>query len=112
MAGRLKQCLAGGRPARVFNRGEKISPKMGEIVALNGGFEAFWLDHEHAGISLEAVEQTARAVRAAGLDSFVRLAATDYATVMRFLEVGAGGILAATVRTPNEAEQIVRWVKF
>jgi 2-dehydro-3-deoxyglucarate aldolase/4-hydroxy-2-oxoheptanedioate aldolase len=42
----------------------------------------------------------------------VRLAATDYATVMRPLEAGAGGIMAAQVRSAKETEQIVQWAKF
>jgi 2-keto-3-deoxy-L-rhamnonate aldolase RhmA len=58
------------------------------------------------------IEEATRAARGVGLDSFVRLTATDYATVMRALEAGAGGIMAAQVRSAAEAEQIVRWAKF
>jgi 2-dehydro-3-deoxyglucarate aldolase/4-hydroxy-2-oxoheptanedioate aldolase len=112
MGGRIKGMLALGRLVRVFSMGQFVGPKVVEVTALQGGFDAFWIDHEHSGVSLEAVENTARAVRAAGLDSFVRMAATDYASVMRFLEVGAGGIMAAQVETPDEAERVVRWAKF
>ena len=112
MGARIKGMLAAGKLVRVFSMGQLAGPKLVELAALQGGFDAFWLDHEHSGISLEAVENTARAVRAAGLDSFVRMAATDYASLMRFLEVGTGGIMAAQVETPDEAERIVRWAKF
>lgn len=108
----IKRLLAEGKLVRVFSTGQLMGPKLVEMVALRGGFDAFWLDHEHSGITLEAVEQTARAIRAAGLDSFVRMAATDYASVMRFLEVGAGGIMAAHVRSAEEAERVVSFVKF
>ena len=60
----------------------------------------------------EQIQQAARAARGAGLDSFVRLAPTDYATVMRPLEAGAGGIMAAQVRSARQTEQIVQWAKF
>lgn len=112
MVTRIKSLLAEGQVVRVFSLGALIDPKVVEMVALRGGFDAFWIDHEHGGHSLGAVENSARAVRAAGLDSFVRMAPTDYATMMRFLEVGAGGIMAAQVRTAEEAEQVVGWVKF
>ena len=46
------------------------------------------------------------------MDHFVRLPATDYATVMRPLEAGAGGLMISMVRSPAEAEQAVRWAKF
>src|SRR5207253_5723765 len=74
--------------------------------------DAVWLDQEHAGLTITQIEEAARAARAAGLDSFVRLAPTDYATVMRALEAGAGGIMAAQVRSARQAEEIVHWAKF
>ena len=108
----IKRLLVEKPLVRVFSTGQLMGPKLVEMVALKGGFDAFWLDHEHSGITLQAVEQTARAIRAAGLGSFVRMAATDYASVMRFLEVGAGGIMAAHVRSAEEAERVVGFVKF
>jgi 2-dehydro-3-deoxyglucarate aldolase/4-hydroxy-2-oxoheptanedioate aldolase len=82
------------------------------MVGWFGGFDAVWLDHEHAGLSTAQVEEAARASRGCGLDSFVRLAATDYATVMRCLEAGAGGIMAAMVRSARQVEEIMTWAKF
>src|SRR5205085_9252893 len=86
--------------------------KLVEIIGFEGGFDAVWLDQEHAGISTQQIEEAARAARGVGLDSFVRLAATDYATVMRPLEAGAGGVMAAQVRSAREAADVVRWAKF
>lgn len=112
MSTRLKEKLAQGQVARVFCLGHLCSPKWVEIIALHGGFDAVWLDQEHVGLSLELIEQTVRAARGCGLDSFVRLAPTDYATVMRPLEAGAGGVMAAQVRNARQAEEFVRWAKF
>src|SRR5262249_6011129 len=74
-------------------------------------FDAVWLDQEHCGLTIEQLEHAARAARGCGLDSFVRLTATDYATVMRPLEAGAGGIMAAQVRSAREAAEVVRWAE-
>jgi 2-dehydro-3-deoxyglucarate aldolase/4-hydroxy-2-oxoheptanedioate aldolase len=112
MASRLKQALAAGRLVRVFALGQLCHPKLVELVGLVGGFDAVWLDQEHAGLSVAQVETAALAARAHGLDSFVRLAPTDYATVMRPLEAGAGGIMAAQVRSARQAEGILTWAKF
>src|SRR5262249_6541414 len=57
------------------------------------------------------IEEAARAARAVGLDSFVRLAPTDYATVMRPLEAGADGIMAAQGRGAAQAEEGLPWSK-
>jgi 2-keto-3-deoxy-L-rhamnonate aldolase RhmA len=97
---------------RVFALGQLCSPKLVEMVAWSGGFDAVWLDQEHVGLTMPQIEEAARAARGAGIDSFVRLTATDYATVMRPLEAGAGGVMAAMVRSAREAEQVLTWAKF
>jgi 2-dehydro-3-deoxyglucarate aldolase/4-hydroxy-2-oxoheptanedioate aldolase len=112
MSTRLKDLLAQGKLVRVFAVGHLFSPRVVEMVGLSGAFDAVWLDQEHAGLTVAQIEEGARAARASGIDSFVRLTATDYATVMRPLEAGAGGIMAAQVRSAAETEQIVRWAKF
>lgn len=112
MGKRLKETLARGQVTRVFCVGQLCHSKVIENIGLHGGFDAVWLDQEHAGLSTEQIERAALAARACGLDSFVRLAATDYATVMRPLEAGAGGVMAAQVRSTREVESIVRWAKF
>jgi 2-dehydro-3-deoxyglucarate aldolase/4-hydroxy-2-oxoheptanedioate aldolase len=112
MGARLKALIGEGRLLRVFALGQLCHPKLVEMVGLHGGFDAVWLDQEHAGLTIAQIEEAARAARGVGLGSFVRLAATDYATVMRPLEAGAGGIMAAMVRSAAQAEEIVVWAKF
>jgi len=112
MASRLKKALADGRLVRVFGVGQLCDPKLVELVGLVGGFDAVWLDQEHAGLTVGQIEQAVLAARAHGLDSFVRLAPTDYASVMRPLEAGAGGIMAAQVRSARQAEDVLTWAKF
>ena len=109
---RLKETLKQNRVVRVFGLGQLCHPKVIEMIGLVGGYDAVWLDQEHCGLTIKQIEHCARAARAAGLDSFVRITATDYATVMRPLEAGAGGIMAAQVRSAREAAEIVRWSKF
>jgi 2-dehydro-3-deoxyglucarate aldolase/4-hydroxy-2-oxoheptanedioate aldolase len=112
MGARIKALLAQDKVVRVFAVGQLCHPKIVEIVGLQKTFDAVWLDHEHAGLSMGQIEEAARAARLHGLDSFVRLAPTDYATVMRPLEAGAGGVMAAQVRSARQAEVVVRWAKF
>src|SRR6516165_7478755 len=110
--GQLKSLLAEGKLIKVFGLGQLCHPKIVEIIGLHGGYDAVWLDQEHAGLSIEQIENASRAARVTGLDSFVRLAPTDYATVMRPLEAGAGGIMAAQIRSARQARDVVHWAKF
>jgi 2-dehydro-3-deoxyglucarate aldolase/4-hydroxy-2-oxoheptanedioate aldolase len=112
MSARLKASLQQGELVRVFCAGQLCHPKIIEIVGLHGVYAAVWLDQEHAGLTIEQIEHATRAARGVGLETFVRLAATDYATVMRPLEAGAGGVMAAQVRSAREAADVVRWAKF
>ena len=92
--------------------GQFGSPKMVEIIGLGGGYDAVWLDQEHTSITLSDVEHCCRAAKLCRLDCFVRLAPTDYAAVMRPLEAGANGVMAAQIRSAHETENFVRWAKF
>jgi 4-hydroxy-2-oxoheptanedioate aldolase len=112
MGKRLKELLAEGKLVRVFGVGQLCDPKIIEIIGQHGGYDAVWLDQEHAALSIAQIEHACRAARGVGLDSFVRLAPTDYATVMRPLEAGAGGIMAAQVRSASQAEDVMQWAKF
>ena len=95
----LKALLAQERVLRVCLLGQLCSAKLVEIIAWQGGYDAVWFDQEHVGLTIPQIEEAARAARATGLASFVRLNATDYATVMRPLEAGAGGIMASMVKS-------------
>jgi 4-hydroxy-2-oxoheptanedioate aldolase len=112
MGAQLKSLLAGDRVLNVFALGQFCSPKLVEVIGGRGGFDAVWLDQEHVGLTIPQIEEAARAARGTGLDSFVRLNATDYATVMRPLEAGAGGVMASMVRSARQTEEIVSWAKF
>src|SRR4051812_20474465 len=94
----LKDLLKQDKVARVFAVGQLCDPKIIEILGREGGYDGLWLDSEHAGLTSAQIEHATRAARGVGIDTFVRLAATDYASVMRALEAGAGGVMAAQVR--------------
>lgn len=108
----IKQRLAAGKMVRIMAVAQLASPKLIEMTAMHGGYHGIWIDQEHAALSHQQVEVLALACRAAKLDSYVRLAPTDYATVMRPMEAGCGGIMAAQIRTVDEVRQVVRWGKF
>src|SRR5437773_1180406 len=112
MGGRLRELLSRGKLVKVFGVGQLCHAKLVEIIGQQSGFDAVWLDQEHAALSIAQIEHACLAARATGLDSFVRLAPTDYATVMRPLEAGAGGVMAAQVRSADQAREVVRWAKF
>jgi 2-dehydro-3-deoxyglucarate aldolase/4-hydroxy-2-oxoheptanedioate aldolase len=83
-----------------------------QYLGMQGGWDGFWIDAEHAGLTARDVEIAAMAGRAHGLDSFVRVPPTDYASVTRCFEGGASGVMGAQIRSAAHAEEFVRWAKF
>ena len=112
MSHSIKDRLSRNELVMVAAVGRVMHPNLVQIIGMHGGFHALWFDHEHVGFGIEALEVATLAARSQGLDSFVRIAPTDYALVTRCLEAGASGIMAAQVNSAAQAEQIVRWAKF
>jgi 2-dehydro-3-deoxyglucarate aldolase/4-hydroxy-2-oxoheptanedioate aldolase len=108
----FKQLFETGRVLKVFCAGRLIHPVSIELFALSGGYDGFWIDVEHAGVSIEQIVTAGLAARANGLGSFVRMPMTGYAAVTQVLESGVDGVMAAQVHSADEAEQFVRWAKF
>jgi len=109
---RFRDSLAAGELVRVFAFGRMADPVTIDLFGLAGGFHGFWLDQEHCGLTYRQIETAAVSARANGFDCFVRMAPTDYALVTQNLEAGAGGVMAAQIRSAEHAEQFVTWAKF
>jgi len=92
--------------------GQLCDPKLVELFAMSGQFDVVWFDQEHAGLTIQQIEHAARAARAVGLPSFVRLYAQNHTDVMRPLEAGSDGIMAAMVKSAEETRKIVEWARF
>jgi 2-dehydro-3-deoxyglucarate aldolase/4-hydroxy-2-oxoheptanedioate aldolase len=112
MPGFFKSLLATDKLIRVFCAGRLVHPVSIQMFGLAGGYDGFWLDAEHAGLSTEQITLGALAGRACGLGSFVRMPVTTYATVTQAYESGADGVMAAQVVSADEAEKFVSWAKF
>ncbi len=112
MPGFFKNLLATDKLIRVFCAGRLVHPIGLQLFGLAGGYDGFWLDAEHAGISTEQITMAALVGRACGLGSFVRMPVTNYAAVTQCLESGADGVMAAQVISAAEAEKFVSWAKF
>lgn len=108
----LKERLARDERVIVCGIGRVFHPNFVQCLGVHGAFHGVWIDQEHCGLTMREMEIATASARAAGMDSFVRIAPTDYALVTRCLEAGASGIMAAQVSTADEAERIVRWTKF
>lgn len=112
MAESIKTRLQRGERVVVFAVGRMFHPNIVQYLGMEGDFDGFWIDVEHGGLTVADVEVAAMAGRAHGLDCFVRVPPTDYATVTRCFESGASGVMAAQITSAAHAEEFVQWAKF
>ena len=108
----MKHRLQRGERLVVFAVGRMFHHNLVHYLGMAGGFDGFWIDVEHGGLTTQDIEIAATAGLAHDLDCFVRVPPTDYATVTRCFESGATGVMAAQIKSAEEAEEFVRWAKF
>ena len=87
-------------------------PLVVEMLGIVGGYKGFWIDQEHAGVTVEQIRGLALAGRATDLDCFVRLPPVGYWQVTQNLEAGAGGVMAAQIHSAEQAHEFASWAKF
>jgi 2-dehydro-3-deoxyglucarate aldolase/4-hydroxy-2-oxoheptanedioate aldolase len=112
MSSVIKERLASGKLVRAMHLTGFATPKIVEMFGRLGNFHGLWIDQEHAAIPHAQLELMLIACRAAGTDAFARVPPTDYATLMRPMEVGCSGVMVAQIRTMDEVKQVVEWAKY
>lgn len=100
----LKTRLKSGGTVAVCNT-DFPTPRLVEFVG-GLGFDAVFIDCEHASTDFKEVEDLARAARASGMASIVRPWSNEIGLINRYLSCGVDGIQAPHVDTPAELAAI------
>ncbi len=96
------------RGAMIF---EFFSPGI-PIILKNAGCEFIIFDMEHGGLSLEQFKTLAIISKAHKIEPLIRIPEVSYNYVARALDLGASGIMAPMVNTPEDALKIVYSSKY
>ena len=83
------------------------SPWFIDIVAAVG-FDFAIIDCEHGPMSPAEIEPMLRAAEAGGITALVRVPANDPSTILRYLDVGAMGVMVPHVDSAAEAARAAR----
>lgn len=108
----LKSRIRRGDRLVVFGVSRVFHHNLIQMAGRDGGYDGFWIDFEHAGLTTHDIEIAALAGRSVGLEGFARIPPSDYSLLTRCLESGASGVMAAQIESAEQAEQFVRWAKF
>jgi 2-keto-3-deoxy-L-rhamnonate aldolase RhmA len=108
----FKELLADDELIRVFAAGRIFHPIIFEVFGMAGGYHGFWLDGEHVGLTTQQMTTAGLAARANHWDCFARIPPIGYWHVTQCLEAGLGGVMAAQIRSVEQADEFVQWAKF
>ncbi|MDI6809549.1 MAG: aldolase/citrate lyase family protein [Candidatus Eisenbacteria bacterium] len=87
------------------------TPQIAQMLA-TAGFDFMYIDMEHSTLSIETVGDLCYAALAAGLVPIVRPPAKEHHLLSRPLDGGAMGLLIPHVDTREEAEAVIKAVRF
>ena len=111
IANRAKQKLKADEPIFGVNIFEALTPSIVKIAA-NAGSDMLMVDAEHAINDDGRLSLFLTLVRDNGMAPVVTVIAPERALVSRVLDAGAMGIILSHAETPEQMEDLVRWVKY
>ena len=106
-----KEKLNAGEPIFGINIFEALTPSVVKVAA-NAGFDMLMVDAEHALNDGNGLSMFLTMVRDNGMTPVVTVIAPERALVSRVLDAGALGIILSHSETPEQMEDLVRWVKY
>ncbi len=106
-----KEKLQAGEPIFGINIFEALTPSVVKIAA-SLGFDMLMVDAEHALNDDNRLAMFLTLVRDNGMAPIVTVTAPERALVSRVLDAGALGIILSHSETPEQMEDLVRWVKY
>ena len=106
-----KDKLKAGEPIFGVNIFEALTPSVAKVAA-HAGFDVLMVDAEHALNDGSGLAMFLTLVRDNGVTPIVTVTAPERALVSRVLDAGALGIILSHSETPEQMEDLVRWVKY
>lgn len=107
---RLKAVLAQKKSA-IGTFVKLTDPAVVELLAL-AGFDFFVLDTEHVAVDREQLTNIVRAADAAGITPIVRVRENQQVEILQNLDLGYAGVQVPNVDTPQQARDLVSYVKY
>ncbi|MEJ2581089.1 MAG: aldolase/citrate lyase family protein [Acidobacteriota bacterium] len=90
-----------------------VSAVSAELMS-SAGFDFLTVDAEHSAVGVTGAQTIFQAICAGNPDCapLVRLPGTDHDTIRRFMDIGAAGVIAPFVNSAEDADAVVRAVKY
>ena len=97
-----------------YATGSIIQGALPALVEISGlaGFDFVFIDAEHGPMSVRECEELVRAAETVGTVPLIRTRELNEGLILRYMDIGAMGIIVPGIRSKEEAEEAVRCVKY
>lgn len=106
----LKEKLAAGKRAAGLGIPAPL-PALAEIAGL-AGFDFLFIDAEHGPLSEGDCQALVTAAELRGVTPLIRVRENEPSLILRYMDIGAAGVIVPGVRNGREAERAVAAVKY
>lgn len=106
----LKEKIKEGK----YTTGCIVQGALPALVEISGfaGFDFVFIDAEHGPMSVRECEELVRAAEAVGIVPLIRPNEMNPELILRYMDIGAMGVIVPGIRNKEEAEAAVRAVKY
>lgn len=87
-------------------------PAAGIVEGMCRGWDFVWIDCQHGQLDLRAAGDSLRAADAIGVPALLRVPGHEPSELARFADLAPAALMVPMVNTPDEAERIVKAVRF
>ena len=82
------------------------------VLMKNSGLDFFILDYEHGGFDYESISRIIMVSKLCGLKCIIRLANNERKDIIKFLDMGANGLLLPMCNTKEDIAKVVEYSKY
>lgn len=109
--GNIKKKLKNGEPVYGTMLNFIDAPDVVEILK-EAGFDYFMVDCEHGYMTYDKVAMLLAMARKTGIDALVRVPGTARESILKYMEMGAAGLMLPNTDNPSQARELVEYAKY
>lgn len=109
--GTIKQKLKNGEPIYGTMLNFIDAPDIVEILK-EAGFDYFMVDCEHGYMTYDKVAVLLALARKTGIDALVRVPGIERESILKYMEMGAAGLMLPNTDTAFQARKLVEYAKY
>ena len=82
------------------------------VILKKSGFDFFILDNEHGGFDYSDISKIIMTAKLCNIEVIIRLADNSRRDIIKFMDMGADGLMLQMTNTPDDIKKVVEYAKY